>query len=559
MRYKLNILAVWGLVFVAACAKHNTPPPPEEDMLYRVECFFQTRPDSAMQILDTLNLSVLSEKERAHYCLLRAKVKDIIGQNDAEADSLLQVAENYFANSKEKYFEAMTYLFLARQSTRKGEARQVALNYRQKAMQSIEQCQHVDARLIRFSETPVSEQDKIDQLKYAIHQKLGMSYGSTGYSEESVVHLKAALQYYTEKQDFKQIMVTTYPLGLAYLALEKYDSCRMCFQNGLRDAQVYGSINDCVFYHICLSMYCIQRVEKQAFSSEEERGCLLRQMIDESSKGLALLGDSIESIHRKGLLENLSEAYYELQQYDSCVYYGTQAFEISGQIFNDHPLLKWLFRSHKALGDSEKANFYAEKLLLVQEKETEDRKAAAEVKSEYEKQMEISQLQAEQQLKRYRLYLGLALLALASLVVIVLVLRYRKNKELEALKSREAQRRLQSNLEDVTQHTLDVLLKRVNVIYESEEKDKLQRIMAEFEATYPKTLDKLKSAYPNLNESECIVAALNFMGFRIKEEAALLNLSENTVMKYRSNLKKLVDFDPISALLDQEKSVIELI
>jgi DNA-binding NarL/FixJ family response regulator len=130
---------------------------------------------------------------------------------------------------------------------------------------------------------------------------------------------------------------------------------------------------------------------------------------------------------------------------------------------------------------------------------------------------------------------------------------------LEALKSREAQRRLQSNLEDVTQHTLDVLLKRVNVIYESEEKDKLQRIMAEFEATYPKTLDKLKSAYPNLNESECIVAALNFMGFRIKEEAALLNLSENTVMKYRSNLKKLVDFDPISALLDQEKSVIELI
>ena len=537
-----------GLMVFVGCDEHIVPQ--EEDMLYRVECFLQQKPDSASQILDTLNLSVLSEMERAHYCLLRAKVKDAIGQNDAEADSLLQVAENHFIGSKEKYYEATTYLSLARQSIRNGDARQVILDYRQKALQSIEQCQHVDERLVRYSQPPVSEQDKIDQLKYTIHQKLGMSYGSTGYHKESVAHLKAALQYYTEKQDFKQVMVTTYPLGLAYLALEEYDSCQTCFQNGLRDAQVYGSLNDCVFYHVCLAMYCIQRVEKQAFPDEEERERLLRQMIDESRKGLALLGDSIESNYRKGLLENLSEAYYELHQYDSCVYFGTQAWKIENNIFYDTPLLKWLFHSYKALGNSEKANQFAELLLSAQETESDDRTAIAEVKAEYDKQLEINRLQSEQQLKRYRLYLGLALLALALLTVIVMVLRYRKNKELEVLKSREAQRQLQSNLENATQHTQDVLRKRVDVIYKSEEKDKLQCILAEFETTYPKTLDKLKSAYPDLNENECVVAVLNFLGFRIKEESVLLNLSENTVMKYRSNLKKLADYDPISVLLD---------
>ena len=82
-----------------------------------------------------------------------------------------------------------------------------------------------------------------------------------------------------------------------------------------------------------------------------------------------------------------------------------------------------------------------------------------------------------------------------------------------------------------------------------EDADKLERIMAEFEATYPQVLDKLKSAYPDLNENECTVAVLNFLGFRIKEEAVLLNLSENTVMKYRSNLKKTAGSDPISPLL----------
>jgi len=539
-----------GLVFaIGLVACKPTPPPPEEDMLYRVECFFQSNPDSAMQILDTLNLSVLSEKERAHYCLLRVKVKDMARQNDEESDSLLQVAENYFVGSKEKYFEATTYFFLARQSTCKGEARQVILNYRQKAMQSIEQCQHVDERLIRFSETPISEQDKIDQLKYAIHQKLGMSYGSTGYNEESVAHLKAALQYYTEKQDFKQCMITTYPLGLAYLALEEYDSCQMCFQKGLRDAQVYGSSDDCVFYYICLSMYCIQRVEKQAFSNEEEREQLLHQMIDESREGLSLLGNSTESAHRKGLLENLAEAYYELQQYDSCIYYGTQALEIEDHVFYDNPLLKWLFYSHKALGDSEQAILYAEKMLLVQEKESEDQRAAAEVKSEYEKQMEISQLKAEQQLKRYRLYLGVALLAMALLVVIVLVLRYRKNKELEALKSREAQLRLQGALEKATLHSWQVLQQQALAIYQSEQKDKLKQILEAFDKAYPQAKKKLQTVCPDLSETERNLAILTLLRFRSKEEANLLNLSENTVRKYRSTLNKKLDFNLFSDLV----------
>ena len=81
---------------LVACAKHEAPPP-EEDMLYRVECFLQQKPDSAMQILDTLDVSVLSKKERAHYCLLQLEVLYNIRFYDTEIDSLLQVADNEFA------------------------------------------------------------------------------------------------------------------------------------------------------------------------------------------------------------------------------------------------------------------------------------------------------------------------------------------------------------------------------------------------------------------------------------------------------------------------------
>ena len=517
-------------------------------MLYRVEYIYPTRPDSALQILDTLYVDVLSEKERAHYCLLRMWTKEVLNQYDSEVDSLLQVAGDYFVGSKDKYFETMTFLSMARQNQTKGGPRQTILDYRQKAMQSIEQCQHVDERLLRYSEPPISEQDKIDKVKYAIHQKLGMSYGSTGYHKESIEHLKAARNYYAEKQDYKQYMVCTFPLGMSYLALEEYDSCLMCFQNGLRDAQIYGSLNDCVFYYGCLSIYCMQRIDEHAYSGEEERCQLLRRMIEESRKGLTLLGDTIESIHKKGLVENLTKAYYELHQYDSCIYFGTQALEIPDRHEQGGLLYKWLFYSYKALGDNEKASFFAEKLLIAKEEEIESRKSAAEIKSEYEKQMEINKMQAEQQIRRYRLYLWIALLVVILLVVIVMVLRYRKTKELEALRLREVQQKLQLELDQAAQHSLQMLQQRTLAIYQSDQEDKLKHILEEFWSAYPQAMENLKKDHPDLSETECQLALLNLLHFRSKEEADLLGLSENTVRKYRSNLRRKLYSDAFSTL-----------
>lgn len=541
-------IGIFAFLFLVACSKLETPSPPEEDMLYRAECFYPNNPDSALQILDTLNLSVLSEEERAHYCLVRMWVKELMNQYDSEVDSLLQVAEDYFVGSQDKYYEAMTFLSLARLNLVKGGTRQTILDYRQKAMQSIEQCQHVDERLLRFSEPPISEQEKIDKVKYAIHQKLGMSYGSTGYHKESIEHMQAARNYYAKTQNHKQYMACTFPLGMSYLALEEYDSCLVCFQNGLHDAQLYGSLDDCVFYYGCLSMYYMQRVEKQAYSSEEEREALLRRMIAESRKGLALLGDTIECIHKKGLVEDLAEAYYELHQYDSCIYFGIQAYEMPDLHEQGGLLYKWLFYSYKALGDNEKACFFAEKLIAAQQEEIENQQSVAEVKGEYEKQMEINKVQAEQQIRRYRLYLWIALLLAVLLAVIVLVLRYRKAKELEALMSREAQQKLQLELDHAAQHSMQLLQQRALAIYQSDQDDKLKRILEAFDSAYPQALENLKNGYPDLSETERQLALLNLLRFRSKEEADLLGLSENTVRKYRSNLRKKLDSDAFSVL-----------
>ena len=77
-----------------------------------------------------------------------------------------------------------------------------------------------------------------------------------------------------------------------------------------------------------------------------------------------------------------------------------------------------------------------------------------------------------------------------------------------------------------------------------------KRILEAFNATYPKAYERLKTTYPDLSEQEYDLLILNFLEFRIKEEAEILELSQNTVMKYRSNLLKKVGKDPVSAVLN---------
>ena len=76
-----------------------------------------------------------------------------------------------------------------------------------------------------------------------------------------------------------------------------------------------------------------------------------------------------------------------------------------------------------------------------------------------------------------------------------------------------------------------------------------QSILDAFNKAYPDVYEKLKTAYPDLTEQERDLLVLNFLQFRIKEEAEILDLSENTVMKYRSDLNKKVGKSPVSDLL----------
>ena len=128
-------------------------------------------------------------------------------------------------------------------------------------------------------------------------------------------------------------------------------------------------------------------------------------------------------------------------------------------------------------------------------------------------------------------------------------LKDREAQIIELEKTMSLQRKLQTQVEQAAQHTKDALEKRTMGIYLSRDDNRLQRIFSDFESVYPHAVEKLEARHSELTEQERNVVVLSFLRFRAKEMAELLGLTEGTVQKYRSNIRKKVGNDPISKVI----------
>ena len=549
-------LFIFGLLFtLAACANKTATPPPQENILYQVESFFSQKPDSALQILDTLTSGLLSEKEYAHYCLLKVRTQDLLFLYDSITDSLLKVAEDYYVGGNDKWFEALTCEALSRIAFKEGKDEQIKLDWLLKAYQSIVQCRHIDKRFLCYIKNVESEQEWIDNYRYKIQLRLGMCYLDNDYYKEALYYLKPVNAYFSEKQKYNGWFNSAFMLGNAYLALEEYDSCQLCFEQGLEAAQKLGQDENIDYYHYSMSMFYRHQFDNKVYEKEEEGLQLLQKAVSECYQGLGLYKESLFR-YKDGLYDELGILYYQLEQYDSCILYSEKRLEFLEQMHfkvvpnstNANNLFR-IYKSYEAIGNKEKAFEYADCYFEMKSVWEKQPRAVEQVKNEYDKKLEMMQLQNQQQVKRFQLYLLLALVLLSLVVVLWLGNRYRKNKEIEILRQKDAYRKLESEFESVSQHSLQALQQRVMELYKTSGNDMLKRVMAEFEACYPLAKEKIKTTYPDLTESECNIVILSFLGFRTKEEAEILHLSLNTVEKYRTNIRKKAGSDAISQLI----------
>ena len=547
--YWIGLFFAIGLV---AC-KPMSSPPSEENMLYHLEGYCLNNPDSSLYILDTLNVSVLSNKEQAHYCLLRANILFKFDGYNSEIDSLIQIAENQFVGSNDKYYEALTYSTRAFYFEESPQTNHYVLDYYQKAKQSIDQCKHVDERLVRYASHATNEQGIIDRLKYKIYQFLGAAYVDADYIHEGIQLLKLSERYYFENQEFESQGTAALMIGFAYMNEKEYDSCQLYFDRGLHAAKSVNDTINMAYFHHYIAMEILGRTDEM--EDCDEKTLLLRKAIHENKTALALL-EAFPILRLSDFFEGLANAYFDLHEYDSCIYYANRVLETSGGAVWKMNAYNYLYKSYQALGDNEQALAYLAKYTEMQGDYGSNEKDIAEVKDDYDKQLEINQLESKHRSKYSRLYLWIVLLVIVLAAVVFMAFRYRKNKRIEGLQLQDAhqqQREAISQLLSEAQtalkeKTFEDLKKQAKLLYDKGSHPR-QSILEAFNMAYPDVYEKLEATYPDLTEQERDLLVLNFLQFRIKEEAEILELSQNTVTKYRSNLIKKVGKSPVSDLL----------
>ena len=382
------------------------------------------------------------------------------------------------------------------------------------------------------------------------YNRLGDLFSAQFMQEPAIFCYKQALTYDRIAQVSPDKMANIlYHLGKQYDKLNEADSAACCYEKALELLTERNTL----LYRDLISVRALLE-----YSSRNDTV----NSLDSLKRMTAQAANETERLNRYMIIGSI---YQDMGRYDSAKAYFEPVLEFEKEYGVASVSARALREIAMSEGDTLKATQYA--TMLIEETTTAADKQAQVSKlndlfqNYLQGKQEAALLREQRKAVRVTLAMVMTLVVMAAVVVILMRRSHRKRmtaKEAEtqrrlseaSQRHDEAERELQTKMEQAAQHTKEVLQQRAKAVYHSEEKDKLQRIVSEFETTYPRATEKLQTVCPELNETERNLAILTFLRFRAKEEAELLGLSENTVRKYRSALYKKLDFDQFAVFVE---------
>ncbi len=334
-------------------------------------------------------------------------------------------------------------------------------------------------------------------------------------------------------------------LGKQYHKLNQYDSAVCYFDEAMR---VLPETNNLVYRDIVVQKALLDyNMGKDVDPSLDELKRIAAQAMDEK-----------ERLNR---YMTIGAIYHAEGQYDSAWAYLMPVYESTDDALERKVAAHRLLDICQRRGDSVKANLFAPALAEVAASAYESQSCVstlnelfqAHLQWQQQRTLEQERQQQERQRAKRDRWVGALVLALIMMVAVAYFVArrgYLKRMEQQRQEADRMQEAIQRQLADahdaLKEKEWEALMTKARAIFNDKEGDFRHRIIATFETAYPQFAEKFNAAYPDLTETERHLVVLNLLHFRAKEEAALLNLTENTVLKYRSQLNKKVDFGLIS-------------
>ena len=353
-----------------------------------------------------------------------------------------------------------------------------------------------------------------------IHCRLGDLFSDQYMQEPAIVCYENALRYndYGETNPLTRSYLLQ-DIGFQYDKLQKFDTARYYYNEALR---FLPDTTDVLYPKVLFYLAMLDCTS----GSDFEHGIVeLKRLASQCSES-----------NRDWRYVNIGLIYQEAGPVDSALVYFQKAFDTGINDAMKSFVAEFIYEIYENQGDTLKMTEFAKYLI---EKPSNERVSMARVSTlnaMFQDYLNRHQERLQNQ-NRKRAVISVSIVVAIILLIVLILIKIRSQKI----------QKLQQSLDDNKRLQFESLQKRAKLIFNEKKNESLRLIIDEFKSVYPDIFKNIPETYTNISETERNIVILNLLNFRIKEEAVILNLSENTVMKYRSNLKKKVDFDMISS------------
>lgn len=526
--------------FFVAC----NPQSESTKLLEEAQRLVEVYPDSAMLLIDSIFYpeKSLNNDNYMRYLVARTQAK-YKTHRSIEEDTLIFKARDYFSSKEKEPRMASLAWFCSGCLYRE-------INDIENAMQHYKEAEAYAANTTDLA------------LQGLIQYNIGDLFFQQRLYSKAVENYKASAQLYKEYPKER-----SYSLGAAgrmFLLDKNLDSALVYFEKGI---DITESANDKSTQGILKQNIAVAYQEIGQYAEAEK---YFRQSYE-------LQPDQEESRYYL----NLAKLYSKMEQQDLAFLYADK-LKNSIELSNDNSLktsaYNFLYKWATSNGNNSEALSYQDKYINSLKRTMEDQKNQSVFKIEQKYNFEKQQNQYNSRYLRFQkkltLVMGILLvIVIASLFLFRKMIKERNkkikmqnnvltlhatNKDLLSVE-REYQR-IETELRETTQWKLDLFKKVVQLkhtISENDSKiykslfDKLAKILfvensetpwveiiQTVEDLYPELLQLIEQQDISFTETEYNVCLLSYAGLSVKEMAFLLNLSDHTIYKARTNINK---------------------
>ncbi len=403
--------------------------------------------------------------------------------------------------------------------------------------------------------------------KVGDYRGLVSCYNNLGILEKDMMRYNKSVSHYRKALEIigkyhipydKSVIYTN--LGIVYRYLKQTDSSYYYFRKSLDEVRKQGNFEVLVKSYLNMSKHFIDTRQKDS--------------VEYYFNKLKEIFDKIEPSFQPTVLSTFGKWYYQTGRYDRAIGYLKRAYEIGRRnksLRDKEYALYYLYVSYKDKGDYKNSLRYLEELTDVQDsvKREEAQIKIEQLQKKFEdekKQLIISQLEKDKAKQKKIKYLLAVILVLLSLIFLGTLMYYKKQRKLSRLEKEKMQADLEYKSKQLTSQALmmmqknrvlnDILqflsrLKKNQIPPAGEINQVIYRVksglQAEkdwevfrqyFEMVNKDFFKKLKQQFPDLTQSELKLSALIKLRFNIKQSAAMLNISPDSVKTARYVLRK---------------------